>query len=598
MNHIMRLSIDHTAISNQKELPGLSILIVDDDDLTRMHIQLALTKSGFKVTEAKSGSEALTKARKHNFDTVLMDVKMPIMDGFETCLKFRKQPNNLQTPIIMITGLDDDQSIQHATDVGATDYVTKPVNISILAKRLKHIIAAHKNTIELDDKRAYQIHQQHYIESISLTDTLTGLPNKQHFIQTAKQYLNASAEETITILQLNFDSLTSIKNNSGTKIADKIVIQIADRLNSVIKQENNAKNRAGQTEHVLARTGDAEFHILYTYDINHPLSRTLIEDINNIFKTSINFDNYEFRMSFKSGGASSIGNKMEVDTLIKMAGIATHKASVAQITDNVIYTPELEKEIQRQITLEAGLYKAITNEELKTVYQPKVDSITRKIKGVEALLRWQHPDLGFISPAEFIPIAEECGLILTIGEYVMKEACKQACKWKQAGLLNPTIAINVSGHQFNQRQVTDRLFSLLDLYELLPSDIELEITESIILEQKNVIDILNEVRTRGIKIAIDDFGTGYSSLSMLKTFPVDILKIDRAFVKDISESNEARNIADAILALGHALDLTIVAEGIETDNQLVYFRDRNCHLIQGYLTGKPMSAEDIQTYYL
>lgn len=594
----MRLAIDHITTSNHQALPDHAILIVDDDDLTRMHMRLALTKSGFKVTEAKSGSEALTKARENNFDSVLMDVNMPIMDGFETCLRFRKQPNNLQTPIIMITGLDDDESIQHATDVGATDYVTKPINAAILTKRLKHIIAAHKNAIELDNKRAYQVHQQRYIESIALTDTLTGLPNKTHFMQTAKQYLNAASQDTITILQLNFDSLTSIKNNAGTKISDKIVIEVADRLNSAIKQENSSKNSASQAEHVLARTGDAEFHILYTYDINHPLSRTLIKNINNKFEESINIENYEFRVPFKSGGASSIGYKMEVDTLIKMAGIALQKASVAQITENVIFTPELEKEIQRRLTLEAGLYKAITNGELKTVYQPKVDSTTRKIKGVEALLRWQHPTLGFISPAEFIPIAEEHDLILSIGDYVMEEACKQACKWKQAGLLNPTIAINVSGHQLNQRQVTDRLFSLLDFYELSPTDIELEITESIILEQKNVIDILEDIRSRGIKVAIDDFGTGYSSLSMLKTFPVDILKIDRSFVQDIGDSTEASNIADAILALGHALDLTIVAEGIETEYQLAYFKQRNCHLIQGYLTGKPMTAEDIQLHFL
>jgi EAL domain-containing protein (putative c-di-GMP-specific phosphodiesterase class I) len=283
---------------------------------------------------------------------------------------------------------------------------------------------------------------------------------------------------------------------------------------------------------------------------------------------------------------------------MKMAGIAAQQASLSNMSENVIYTPGMEKDIQRKLILKAELHKALQSGELKTVYQPKVCAKTRKIKGVEALLRWEHPSLGFISPAEFIPLAEESGLILNIGEYVLEQACKQASKWKKAGGVNPTIAVNVSGHQFNQREIADKLFVLLDFYELSPSDIELEITESVILEQQIVIDILESIRARGIKIAIDDFGTGYSSLSMLKTFPVDILKIDRAFVKDISDSPEARNIADAIVALGHALNLTLVAEGIETEEQLNYFCDRKCHLIQGYLTGKPMSANEIQEQYL
>ena len=698
----MRLSTNHSPVSSPIKPSDFSVLIVDDDDLTRMHIQLALTKCGFNVTEARSGAEALIKASEHCFDSVLMDVRMPTMDGFETCLKFREQANNQNTPIIMVTGLDDVDSVERATDVGATDYVTKPINTPILAQRLKHIIDAHRNSVELDNERANQAaimtalpetilnfdyqgslidckfssstpsglqnkatigshiaaifdsetssildlailnalngnrpslrlnwseekeyifeanfvaqnnnevtcilnditkqeHQQRYIESLAITDGLTGLSNKKHFLQLSEQCLSSAPDNEITIFQLNFNSLPGIKNSVGSKVSDEIVVRIADRISSVLKQKGYSDYGSLKTQPILARTCDTEFHILYSYDINHPMCRALIKDITDEFNAPIHIDNYEFHIPFKSGGTSSSGKNADIESLMKMAGIAAQQASFSNMSENVIYTPGMEKDIQRKLILKAELHKALQSGELKTVYQPKVCAKTRKIKGVEALLRWEHPSLGFISPAEFIPLAEESGLILNIGEYVLEQACKQASKWKKAGGVNPTIAVNVSGHQFNQREIADKLFVLLDFYELSPSDIELEITESVILEQQIVIDILESIRARGIKIAIDDFGTGYSSLSMLKTFPVDILKIDRAFVKDISDSPEARNIADAIVALGHALNLTLVAEGIETEEQLNYFCDRKCHLIQGYLTGKPMSANEIQEQYL
>lgn len=386
---------------------SLRLLIIDDDKLSRMHLSMLLTPESMVVSEASSGQEGLDLLSKEHFDIILLDVRMPGMDGFTVCDRIRSNSAQANLPIIILTGNDDITSIEKALRAGANDFVTKPFRTTLLVHRIRHTVAGHRDQRELDQKAA-------------------------------------------------------------------------------------------------------------------------------------------------SGRA-----------------------------------------------MEATLRLAIEHEELGLVYQPKVSSINGCIQGVEALVRWDSPEYGPLSPADFIPLAEKTGLILPLGEYVLRSACKQVQAWKLAGFPAIPIAVNVSGHQLGQRHFDSLVMEILAETNTAVNDIELEITESIFMgRHDHLCQMLNQLRTIGVRISLDDFGTGFSSLSLLKILPLDVLKIDRSFVMDIISSDEPNGITDAIIALGKALNLKLVAEGVETQDQLLYFKTRGCELIQGYLTGRPMSANEIAGQYL
>lgn len=682
--------------------PGMSVLVVDDDELIRMHLQLALSNEGFEIIEAQSGPDALSLAMTQDFDIVLMDGRMPGMDGFATCEQFKRLPGKALTPVVMLTGLDDLESIKRASEVGATDYLTKPLSVSVLAKRLRHIVHAQRNCIELENERASQtallhaipdailrfdaegillaskfpepapatlrmraaigssidtifagiaqfeptqalkralrgdttplqiswcdtsettyevrlvasgtndvicilrdatkqVRQQRHIEKLSLTDSLTGLPNRACFLQVAQRHLDTAPEQPLCMLQLSFASYPSVKNSVGRKIADKVISVVAEKLLSSTGASQQRGDYSANCLPFIARTGDSEFHVLLRSDPDQSELRLLMQRVSDAFEPPIQVDQYEFCMPLRSGAACTQAGNISVDELLKMSGLAAQKASQQLSADTVFYTPQFQLETQRTLNLETQLRKAIAQGELDLVYQPKVCATTGQLRSVEVLSRWNHAELGSISPAEFIPLAEETGLILPLGEFVLERACLQSRQWQLEGYANIPIAVNVSGHQFNQRQVDQQLFRLLERMQVPSQAIELEITESVLVEQQHVRAVLERIRERGIRIAVDDFGTGHSSLSMLKEFPIDILKIDRAFVKDITDTQRSYGIVDTIIALGHSLQLTLVAEGIETEAQLSYLRERNCHLIQGYLTGRPMTPGDIEEQFL
>ena len=682
--------------------PPLTVLIVDDDALIRMHLRLALSSEGLAIDEASDATRALRLAANNHFDIVLMDVRMPGLDGFSACEELKKLPGHDSTPVVMLTGMDDQESVRRASEVGAVDYMNKPLNTSVLAKRIRHIVQAQRNSLELDKQRAsqdallqvipdgilhfdaegillaskfpdnapgllsrssaigsdisevftgvhsfeplkalrkalqgdstasqiiypgqqqhiyevrfiasspndvmcvlrdisQQVMQQRHIDKLSLADGQTGLPNHTCLLQVGQRKLYTHPAIPLHLLQLNFAQYPAIKNSVGSKIADKLIEVVTHTL---IKTAGVSQPRdLNQTAHLpfLARSADAEFHLLLADSDEHDAISRLLEDLQKAFAAPIRVAQYEFRMPLFAGIASADEAHGNIDELLKMCGLATQKASQFDAPNTVFYSPELQQKSQRNLSLESCLRKAISQGELELLYQPKVCSLSGKIKGVEALSRWKHPQLGNISPMEFIALAEETGLILPLGEMVLEQACKQSRIWQLAGYTDVPIAVNVSGHQFNQRMVDQQLLALLERMDVSPQAIELEITESVLVEQAHVRKLLERIRERGIRIAIDDFGTGHSSLSMLQDFPVDILKIDRAFISEITDSRRTYAIVDTIIALGHALDLTLVAEGIETDTQLYYLRERNCQLIQGYLTGRPMPAKAIEQHYL
>ena len=692
----------HQLDPTPKSESPLAVLIVDDDELIRLHLRLALSNEGLAINEASDASQALHLAANNHFDIILMDVRMPGLDGFSACEELKKLPGHLSTPVVMLTGMDDQESFRRASEVGAVDYMNKPLNTSVLAKRIRHIVQAQRNSLELDKQRAsqdallqviqdgilhfdaegillaskfpdnspgllsrssaigsdicevfsgvqaleplkalrkalqgdstaiqivypgqqqhiyevrfvasspndvmcvlhditQQVMQQRHIDKLSLADGQTGLPNYTCLLQVGQRKLDTHPTMPLFLLQLNFPQYPAIKNSVGSKLADKLIDVITHTLikTAGVSQQQDLNQTARLP--FLARSSDAEFHLLLADSDEHDVISSMLEDLQQAFAAPIRIAQYEFRMPLLVGVASAHKANGNIDELLKMCGLAAQKASQFDAPNSIFYSTELQQKSQRNLSLESCLRNAISQGELELLYQPKVCSLSGKIKGVEALSRWKHPQLGSISPIEFIALAEETGLILPLGELVLEQACKQSRIWQLAGYTDVPIAVNVSGHQFNQRMVDQQLLALLERMDVSPQAIELEITESVLVEQTHVRKLLERVRERGIRIAIDDFGTGHSSLSMLQVFPVDILKIDRAFISAIADSSRTYAIVDTIIALGHALNLTLVAEGVETDTQLYYLRERNCQLIQGYLTGRPMPAQAIEEQYL
>jgi EAL domain-containing protein (putative c-di-GMP-specific phosphodiesterase class I) len=305
----------------------------------------------------------------------------------------------------------------------------------------------------------------------------------------------------------------------------------------------------------------------------------------------------EFHLTCSIGVSLFPRDGLDADTLLKNAGTATHRTKELGRNAFQFYGPEMDARTNERLLLEGKLRRAIEQDELFLHYQPQIDLHTGTIVGVEALLRWKHPDLGLVSPGRFIPIAEETGLIVPIGEWVLRTACTQNKKWQDEGLPAFSVAVNLSARQFRQKDVAQRVAKVLQDTGLAAGFLELELTESLVMHNtESVIGTLKELNGMGLQLAIDDFGTGYSSLSYLKRFPVDRLKIDQSFVRDIASDPDDAAIAQSIIALGHSLDLKVIAEGVETAEQLAFLKNARCDEAQGYYFSKPIPAEEIKRF--
>ncbi len=420
-------------------------------------------------------------------------------------------------------------------------------------------------------------------------DQLTGLPNRKSFAKLAEKSVSiAKASSTkIAVVFISLVNFNRISEMLGYNNSDKIVKIVGERIEAVINKGD-----------ILARVSLNEFavvtHNITTTDSVSNLARKII---NKIFSV-IEIDGDQINLSSCIGLSLFPEDSDDVGKLMNYADIAMHKAIKTIPNSYFFFSPEINSEAEDRIALERDIKKAVARNEFLLYYQPQLDIKTGRLIGFEALIRWQHPERGMVSPAKFIPIAEDTGVIIQIGNWVFKEALEQWRKWGEMGLYPDTIAINVSAVQFQQEDLVETIENLLSQTGVQPESLEIELTESTVMQDaKKTDNILTKLSAMGIQIAIDDFGTGYSSLSYLKKFPVDRLKIDQSFVKEITSDYDDAEIARAIINLGHSLGLEIVSEGVENDAQLNLLREQGCDIVQGYLTGKPMPV-DVATEFM
>ncbi len=433
------------------------------------------------------------------------------------------------------------------------------------------------------------------IHSLAYSDPLTKLPNRQAFKERVVQAINLARQQNHigAVLYLDLDEFKRINDILGHDIGDMLLTHVTRRLESHIRSSDLVCLNS-EEKWKIARLGGDEFTLLLE-DIQNPeVAGDIAKRVKDAIAGSYNLGGHEVYVTPSIGIAIFPQDGSSVDELLKNADTAMYYAKSVGKNNCQFYSEQMNAKAASRLKLEGKLRNALISNEISLFYQPQIDIVTKKIVSAEALLRWFQPELGIISPAEFIPIAEETGMIIELGEWVLNQACKQNKTWQNAGLNRIRIAVNLSSIQFMQEDLVTRVSTALESNELNPEYLELEITESIIMRNVNdTISTLASFKEMGIEISVDDFGTGYSSLNYLKRLPLDTLKIDRSFIKDIPDDEDDVTITSAIIAMAQNLGLSVVAEGVETDSQLAFLEQRGCEKAQGYFISRPLPAEEM-----
>jgi len=596
------------------------ILLVNDHPPSLLALKTLLVNAPqadeYEVITATSGAEALRAVLDHNFAVILLDVSMPGMDGFETAQTIHSHPRSASVPIIFITAYyADEMNRLRGYQHGAADYLISPVIPQILQSKIAVFIDLARKNLALEQQkeelalmnRDLQVQQMRDLRRINAAleseilerrqaearahelatrDPLTGLMNRrslteriEHAVAMANRY-----GQRLALLFLDLDRFKSINDSLGHDAGDDLLLQVSERICGAVRQSD-----------IVARLGGDEFVVLMealpNYAAAAEVARKIIATIDQPFLLG----SQSIKTSASVGISLFPQDGTNMQALLRSADLAMYHAKQEQRGTVQFFHEDLNARMLERCQLEQELQHALDNEEFELYYQPKIEARTGRIAGVEALLRWHHPRLGLLSGGQFIPAAAETGLLVPIGEWVIAAACAQARRWRDENLPVPSIpiAVNVAIPQI-YADLPDIISRELRKQQVPPSSIQLEITESLVItDTHKATSVLREISESGITIAIDDFGTGYSSLSILKTLPIDILKIDQSFVRDLGKNASDTAIVAAIVNMARALALRVVAEGVETKEQLAVLHDLGCDEHQGYFYSKPLPATDL-----
>ncbi len=559
-----------------------TILIVDDEIVSRYTVEVLLESEGYNLVFAENGEEALEKAEELVPDLMLLDVMMPGMDGFQVCQILRANPRLAELPVVMVTALDDRESRLRGIEVGADDFMSKPFDRAELRARVRTItrLNRYRRLMETEEHLVY----------LANYDMLTRLPNRSLLIERLRQAIGHARRhrQGLAVISMDLDGFQIINDSLGHEFGDEILRETALRLSQVVP--------IGTT---VARLSSDEFALMYESSSLVNDVSTLVQRILDCISKPFTMDQHEIVITACIGVSVYPSDGDEPLVLLKNANTAMSKAKGQGQNSYKFFTEEMNALALKRLILENHLRKAISRDELRLLYQPQIDLNTGRITGVEALLRWEHPELGLVSPDRFIPVAEETSMIIAIGEWVLQTACEQCKQWQQEGLPAIRVAVNVSSRQFQNSDLLSTIKRVLNDTQLTPSFLELELTESMLMEEdldkkNSSFSMFRELQNMGIHIAVDDFGTGYSSLSYLKRFPLNTLKIDRSFIKDVCANGDDAAIATAIIAMAHSLQLSVVAEGVEEEMQLAFLKKHFCETAQGFLFSRAISADDMR----
>jgi len=681
---------------------GPTVLLVDDEPDERLLIRRELESAGMRVHECSSGPDALNALKEFMPSVILLDVKMPGIDGIEVCREIRLESSWKDIPILMLTGMDGLDYIRRAFDAGATDFVTKTMDLGLVSQRVKYALRNSMDTKDLhvwkrqmkqvqrvakigywqlnaadchvnlseEALRLFSIDPRDFdgtftafldivhvadrenvksavdaalfsdtklnidfrtvvkngdefyanlqgevifndhgepvsmmgvvqditerkkvetsMQHQALYDSLTDLCNRRMFQDRLTQAMTTAhrEEKLLALCFFDLDNFKMINDNLGHAVGDELLKSVAKRLRSTMRQGD-----------IVARISGDEFAIA-------------IEGLNNVDELEKIVEKIRFRLSqpyrirgHKVYTSASIGvalyplDSSNRETMLRNADAAMYRAKELGGNCYCYYTYDMNDKARRHLEMEKNLRKALGQEELCLYYQPQFDAQTNEIVGVEALLRWNHPEYGMLPPSKFLSIAEDSGLIFSIGKWVLMKACQDLRHWHSLGLKNLRLALNMSSRQFMQEGILENINAVLNNAMVDPRFICIEITENVAMKNiAGAIEMLKQLKSLGLQTAIDDFGAGHSSMNLLQKLPVDTLNIDRSFIMRIADREKDGNAARGIIALAHSLGLKVAAEGVETKTQAEFLRNQNCDVLQGYYFSHPIPADEMNIY--
>lgn len=669
------------------------VLIADSDAAQRKAIWDVLEKFGFRILTAEDGDAALDLFSKTQPDAVLLDVQLPGLDWFAVCRAIRAQEAGRETPIIIVSERDDNESVERAYGLGAADIVDKPIALPVLPHRIRYALRTARSlrdltgliraipdlifvvneegevqdglsgpdathTLQLkalttaaqinfypcenDDraraciKKALETGKpqvyEHVLEGLDIHletrfvtrdktsvlaivrditerktaeaeiynlayyDELTELPNRELFSQSLEQTIRNAARENkkFAVLFVDLDRFKRINDTLGHSIGDELLKDVAGRLAKCVRSTDSVAHldpvASGAIR--LARLGGDEFVVkLYGVDSEDSVSMVAARIITAL-TPAFTCAGHQFVVTPSIGIALYPQDGSTGEELLMNADSAMYRAKSVGRNNFKFYSETMRTKSLHRLDLENLIRTAIDEQQFELHFQPKVEAESCRLVGAEALLRWRHPERGTIAPDDFIPIAEETGLIVPIGQWVLREACRQVKLWAASPVGAVPVSVNISSHQFRDSGLVKDVFYAIAGADIDANLLELEITESVLLQDVDkTLIALTALKKAGISLSIDDFGTGYSSLSYLKRFPINTIKIDRSFVKDLHRDADDAAICAAILAMAQQLGLTVVAEGVESMEQLEFLRRHGCDHIQGYICSEALSAD-------
>ena len=546
-----------------------TLLVVDDDAMNRDVLSRRLVRNGYRVLTAENGGQALDLVNAHRFDAVLLDVMMPGMSGVETLRRLRQSRSMSELPVIMVTANSSSDDVVEALGLGANDYVTKPIDFPIALARIKTQVTAGR------------------------TDPLTGLPNRTIFMDQLDRLIARPAGErdgTFAVYFVDIDRFKLINDSLGHLGGDEVLVGVARRLEQALR---SADARLG-SKHALARPGGDEFTIL----IDGLADADEAKEVGDLLVAAVG-ETFSMRgrdlfVSVSVGLVTAADRYRYGGEMLRDADMAMYRAKSLGKARCEVFDVSMLAVVERRLRVETDLRHALERNEFSVSYQPIIELSGGQLQGFEALLRWNHPTLGLVAPGEFIPIAEETGVIVPIGLWVLREACRQLCVWDKEFARHPrlTVNVNLSARQCMQPDLVSEVQRVLTETGLAPERLKLEISEGVVLQNCEAVEpILNQLRELGVQLQLDDVGVGYSALSYLQRFPFQTIKIDGSFVSAMKDSGNT-DIIGAIVALAGALKMDVTAEGVETAEQLKDLKGLSCEFGQGYYFDKPLSLAD------
>ena len=567
------------------------ILVIEDEVQVRENIQEILELEDFDTLVAENGRVGVQLALAEVPDLIICDIMMPELDGYGVLTALRSISATATIPLIFLTAKADWVYMRQGMQLGADDYLTKPFTPSEV---LKAIATRLKKQAAFEERYTNQLAQvEAKLNHLLYHNTLTNLPN-QLLLQKRFNQIQAQvdAKEPTAILLIGLDKFNSINSTLGHKFSDLLIKAVAERLTTyIINIDSNIDT--------LIHLNADQFTILLKTIQHREDAVRVAQTIIDILAQPFVFNGHEVVFTASIGIALYPSDSSDIDDLTTNASVAIAHAKQQGGNHYQFYTADMKRASSNRLALETSLCHALERQEFEVYYQPRVDLKTGQIISAEALVRWNHPERGLILPAEFIPLAEETGLIIPIGEWVLYTACVQAKAWQANHFAPLKVAVNLSARQFFRQNLSKTVVQILTENGLAAKLLELEITESILMEDtETAIKTLSELRAIGVEISIDDFGIGYSSLNYLKRFRFETLKIDQSFVRNIASNPVNAAITKAIIQMAHSLNLKVIAEGVETEAELTFLCQQKCNAMQGYLFSRPVPAAEFDMLLL